>query len=83
MSDVIDLKKKNNHKWKKDQRFVKDFDYEKPEYADMPDGLKWALPIHECLEKPEVKARGKRLREESKKQIEKKLDGVPFLVETY
>lgn len=24
-------------------------------YEDVPDTLKWALAIHECLEKPEVK----------------------------
>lgn len=38
-------------------------------YEDVPDGLKWAIPIHECLEKPEVKARSKRLEEESKKRV--------------
>lgn len=67
MSDVIDLKKKFNHKWKKDPRFIEGFDYEKPEYGDVPDSLKWALPIHECLEKPEVKARGQKCHQEAKK----------------
>ncbi len=39
------------------------------DYEDVPDGLKWAIPIHECLEKPEVKARSKRLEEESKRRV--------------
>jgi len=71
MSDIIDLKKKLNHRWKNDPRFMKDFDYEKTEYADVPDGLKWALPIHECLERPEVKERGKKLEADSKRSIRK------------
>ncbi|MCE3011085.1 MAG: hypothetical protein LW875_10780 [Proteobacteria bacterium] len=71
MSDVIDLKKKFNHKWKKDPRFIACFDYEKPEYGDVPDSLKWALPIHECLEKPEMKERSKRLEADSKRSIRK------------
>lgn len=41
------------------------------DYEDVPDGLKWAIPIHECLEKPDVKARSKRLEDESKKRVEK------------
>lgn len=40
-------------------------------YEDVPDGLKWAIPIHECLEKPEVKERSRRLEEESKKRVMK------------
>ncbi|MEK7070823.1 MAG: hypothetical protein AAB966_03375, partial [Patescibacteria group bacterium] len=71
MSDIIYLKKKFNHRWKNDPRFMKDFDYEKPEYTDVPAGLKWALPIHECLEKPEVKERGKKLEADSKRSIRK------------
>lgn len=43
------------------------------DYKDVPDGLKWAIPIHECLEKPDVKARSKRLEEESKMKIEGEL----------
>lgn len=72
MSDVIDLKKKFNHRWKRDPKFIEGFNYEKPEYADTPDSLRWALPIHECLEKPEVKEQSKRLREESKRRVAKK-----------
>lgn len=49
MSDVIDLKKKRNHQWKSDSRFIEGFDYEKPE----------------------VKMRGKKLREESRRGIQK------------
>ncbi len=39
-------------------------------YEDVPDTLKWALPIHECLEKPEVKEASRRLEVESKKRVE-------------
>lgn len=73
MSDVVDLKKKWNHRWKTDPRFIKGFDYEKPEHADVPDGLKWALPIHESLKAPEVKARSNKIREESEKRVKKNL----------
>lgn len=38
-------------------------------YGDVPDGLKWAIPIHECLESPEVKKRSRRLEEESKARV--------------
>lgn len=41
------------------------------DYEDVPDGLKWAIPVHECLEKPEVKERSRRLEKESKERIEK------------
>jgi hypothetical protein len=67
MSDIIDLWNKWTHRWTRDPIFMESFDYEKPEYVDVPDGLKWALPIHECLEKPEVKARCKQFQEASKK----------------
>ena len=40
-------------------------------YDDVPDSLKWAIPIHECLESPEVKERSRRLEEESKARVEK------------
>lgn len=42
-------------------------------YDDIPDGLKWAIPIHECLESPGVKERSRRLEEESKASVEKEL----------
>lgn len=42
-------------------------------YDDVPDGLKWAVPIHECLEKPEVKKASRRLEDESKKRVEKEI----------
>lgn len=52
------------------------------DYEDVPDGLKWAIPIHECLEKPEVKERSRRLEEESKDRVErefrKRLKGQNF-----
>lgn len=69
MSDVIDLKKKLNLKWKSNPVFIEGFDYEKPEYADVPDGLTWALPIHESVNKPEEVQRQKRLHEEVKSKI--------------
>jgi hypothetical protein len=70
MSDIIDLKKKWNHRWKTDPVFIEGFDYEKPEYADTPDGLRWALPIHECISRPEEVQRQKRVQEEAKKELE-------------
>lgn len=43
------------------------------QYEDIPDGLKWAIPIHECLESPEVKERSRRLAEEAKARVEKEI----------
>ncbi len=40
-------------------------------YEDVPDSLKWALPIHECLEKPKVQEASHRLEVESKLRVEK------------
>ncbi|MBY0316587.1 MAG: hypothetical protein K2Q26_13770 [Bdellovibrionales bacterium] len=40
-------------------------------YEDVPDGLKWAIPIHECLQKSEVKEASKRADEQAKKKIRK------------
>jgi hypothetical protein len=31
------------------------------DYSDVPAGLLWAIPIHECLEREEVKARARAL----------------------
>jgi hypothetical protein len=45
-------------------------------YDDVPDSLKWAIPIHECLESPEVKERSRKLEEESKKRVEAELKTV-------
>jgi len=42
-------------------------------YEDIPDGLKWAVPIHECLDRPEVVERGQRLQMEAKKKVEREL----------
>ncbi len=42
-------------------------------YNDVPDGLQWAIPIHECLEKPEVKERSRRLQELAQREVEKEL----------
>ncbi|GEM_PF-5293632 len=42
-------------------------------YDDVPDSLKWAIPIHECLEKPEVKEASHRLEQQSKNKIEKEI----------
>lgn len=41
------------------------------EYEDVPDRLKWAIPIHECLERPEVIEASRRLEAESKKRVKK------------
>jgi hypothetical protein len=38
-------------------------------YENIPDGLKWAVPIHECLQKPEVKELSKRLEAEVKNRV--------------
>ena len=42
-------------------------------YGDVPDGLKWAIPIQECLESPEVIERSRRIEAESKLRIEKEV----------
>ncbi len=39
-------------------------------YEDVPDGLNWAIPIHECLEKTEVQEASRRLEAESKLRVE-------------
>lgn len=69
MSDVIDLKKKWNHRWKTDPVFMMGFDYERPEYADTPDGLRWSLPIHESVNKPEEVQRQKHLQEKVEEEV--------------
>lgn len=43
-------------------------------YKNVPEGLMWAIPIHECLEKPEVKAESKRLQAESLARITKEFN---------
>ncbi len=43
------------------------------DYEDVPDGLKWAVPIHECLQRPEVVEEGKNLQERAKKKVEREL----------
>ena len=69
MSDVINLSKKRNHRWKTDPRFIEGFDYEKPEYADTPDNLRWALPIHESISNPRVVAESKRRQEKIRAEL--------------
>ena len=44
-------------------------------YDDVPVGLKWVIPIHECLESPEVKQRSKQLEVEAKLKVEKEVKG--------
>ena len=39
-------------------------------YEDVPDTLKWALPIHECIESLEVQEASRRLEAESKMRVE-------------
>lgn len=69
MSDVINLKKKWNHRWKTDPRFIEGFDYEKPEDADTPDSLRWALPLHEAANSPQELQKQKRMMDEAKKTV--------------
>ncbi len=73
MSQVIDPNKKFNHRWKTDPRFVEGFDYDSPEYADVPDDLKWAIPLNEQQKTPQAKTENKRSDEESKLRVEKEL----------
>ena len=41
------------------------------DYEEVPDGLKWAIPIHECLEKPDVKEASKRHEDQARKRLRK------------
>lgn len=41
------------------------------DYKDIPDNLKWAIPIHEATETPEYKADCKRVREEAERMAKK------------
>lgn len=43
------------------------------QYEDVPDGLKWAIPIHECLDSAEVKERSRRLEEEARARVDKEI----------
>lgn len=55
---VVELKSERerwNQRWRTDRLFKPDFDYEKPEYANCPDDLRWALPLFENQRKPEFK----------------------------
>lgn len=70
MADIIDPKKKFNHRWKKDPRFEKGFDYDDPKYSDVPNGLKWALPIHEAISDPKEVER----QQEREKAIKRKVE---------
>jgi len=70
MSEVIDPKEKFNHRWKTDPKFIKGFDYDSPQYSDVPDDLKWAIPLSEHQDKPEFKAEMKRLEERVDQKIE-------------
>lgn len=44
-------------------------------YNEVPDNLKWTIPIHECLESPEVKQRSQKLEEEAKRKVEQEPNG--------
>ncbi len=45
-------------------------------YDDVPDNLKWGIPIHECLESPEVKQRSQKLEEEAKRKVEQEFEEI-------
>jgi hypothetical protein len=70
MAEVINPNKKFNHRWKTDPKFIKGFDYDSPEYADVPDDLKWAIPLSKHQDTPEFKAEMKRLEERVDRKIE-------------
>lgn len=39
-------------------------------YDDVPDSLKWAIPIHECLESPEVQEASRIVEAKAKSKVE-------------
>ncbi len=41
------------------------------DYEDVPDGLKWAIPIHECLERLEVKEASKGVADAAEAWVER------------
>jgi len=43
------------------------------DYSDVPDTLKWAVPIYECLEKPEVKRASAQLAALAKQEVDRKM----------
>lgn len=56
--NVIELKKERerwNQRWRSDRLFKREFDYEKPEYANCDDDLRWAIPLIERQKTPEFK----------------------------
>jgi hypothetical protein len=73
MANVIDPKKKFNHRWKTDPKFIKDFDYDDPKYADVPDDLKWAIPLTERQKTQRAQAENKMSDAFSKQRVEKEL----------
>ncbi len=54
MAKVIELSKRFNDRWKTDKLFLKDFDYDHPKYANVPDDIKWMIPLREAQKSPEV-----------------------------
>ncbi len=70
MANIIDPKKKHSQHWKCDPQYEKGCDYDDPKYADVPDDLKWALPIHEAINKPEEMERQKRLKAEVEARVD-------------
>ena len=40
------------------------------DYSNVPDGLKWAIPIYECLDRPEVKQASAQLAATVKQELE-------------
>ena len=39
-------------------------------YDDVPNGLKWAIPIHECLESADVKEASRKVEAKAKSKVE-------------
>ncbi len=42
-------------------------------YANVPDALKWAIPLHEWVTRPEALAEAQAMTESSKKRVEAEL----------
>jgi hypothetical protein len=70
MAKLIDLSKKFNHRWKTDPHFIEGFDYDHPKYANIPDDMKWMLPMHEAQKSPDVKRGHAEIAAKAKADIE-------------
>jgi hypothetical protein len=70
MAKLIELSKRFNDLWKTDKRFIKDFDYDHPRYANVADDIKWMLPMHEAQQAPEVKRGHSEVAAQAKAELE-------------